>query len=106
VSLPEPRANPELFGHEAAAAALVEAALSGRLHHAYIFHGPKGVGKFTTAREFAKALLCKEPMRDLAGRVAACGGCESCTFTVSSAFSVAFTSRQEPDIMYGDLSFK
>ena len=51
---------------------------TGRLHHAYIFHGPKGVGKFTTAREFAKALLCKEPMQDLAGRVAACGNCESC----------------------------
>ena len=51
---------------------------TGRLHHAYIFHGPKGVGKFTAAREFAKVLLCHQPQRDLAGRVSACGGCESC----------------------------
>jgi DNA polymerase-3 subunit delta' len=49
VSLPEPRANPEFFGHEAAAAALVEAALSGRLHHAWLIAGPAGIGKETLA---------------------------------------------------------
>jgi DNA polymerase-3 subunit delta' len=57
VSLPEPRANPEFFGHEAAAAALVEAALSGRLHHAWLLAGPAGIGKETLAWRFARWLL-------------------------------------------------
>ncbi|MEO0513763.1 MAG: DNA polymerase III subunit [Planctomycetota bacterium] len=56
---------------------------SGRVHHAQIFHGPAGVGKFTTALAFAKVLLCFEPTADLAGRRAACGQCASClTFRV------------------------
>jgi DNA polymerase III delta' subunit len=58
---------------------LLEASLAGqRLHHAYIFHGPAGVGKFTTASAFAKVLLCHQTQQDLAGRVLACDGCESC----------------------------
>jgi DNA polymerase-3 subunit delta' len=61
VSLPEPRANPELFGHEAAAAALVEAALSGRLHHAWLMAGPAGIGKETLAWRFARWLLAGMP---------------------------------------------
>lgn len=52
--------------------------MSGRVHHAQIFHGPAGVGKFTTAIALAKVLLCHTPERDLAGRVSACGGCVSC----------------------------
>jgi len=51
---------------------------SGRLHHAYIFHGPMGVGKLTTACRFASVLLCHEPQTDLKGRVGACGDCPSC----------------------------
>lgn len=51
---------------------------SGRLHHAYIFHGPRGVGKFTTAWAFARVLLCHAAEPDLAGRVRHCGTCASC----------------------------
>ena len=61
MSLPEPRANPEFFGHEAAAAALVEAALSGRLHHAWLLAGPAGIGKETLAWRFARWLLAGMP---------------------------------------------
>jgi DNA polymerase-3 subunit delta' len=61
VSLPEPRANPEFFGHEAAAAALVEAALSGRLHHAWLMAGPAGIGKETLAWRFTRWLLAGMP---------------------------------------------
>ncbi len=67
-----------ILGQTRAVDVLQASLQSGRLHHAYIFHGPKGVGKFTAAREFAKVLLCHDPRRDLAGRVGACGGCESC----------------------------
>jgi DNA polymerase-3 subunit delta' len=68
-----------IFGQDRAVDVL-EAALAGqRVHHAWIFHGPHGVGKFTTARRFARILLCHEPMPDAMGRVEACGRCRSCT---------------------------
>ncbi len=51
---------------------------SGRVHHAQLFFGPLGVGKFTTAVAFAKVLLCHTPEADLAGQKSACGGCASC----------------------------
>lgn len=55
--LPHPRERLELFGHATAAATLAQAARSGRLHHAWIVAGPKGVGKATLAWRFARALL-------------------------------------------------
>lgn len=51
---------------------------TGRQHHAYIFHGPVGVGKFTTALAYARVLLCHDRGADLAGRVIACDACPSC----------------------------
>lgn len=51
---------------------------TGRVHHAQIFHGPAGVGKFTTAAALAKRLLCHTPETDLHGNTAACGQCKSC----------------------------
>jgi DNA polymerase-3 subunit delta' len=55
--LPHPREQRHLFGHADAAATLASAARSGRLHHAWIIAGPKGVGKATLAWRFARALL-------------------------------------------------
>ncbi|NOT42675.1 MAG: DNA polymerase III subunit delta', partial [Alphaproteobacteria bacterium] len=52
-----PRERFELYGHEAAAETLATAARSGRLPHAWILAGPKGVGKSTLAWRFARALL-------------------------------------------------
>lgn len=52
-----PRERSNLFGHEAAARTLATAARSGRLHHAWILAGPKGVGKATLAWRFARAVL-------------------------------------------------
>lgn len=51
---------------------------SGRVHHAFVFHGPAGVGKFTTAMSLARILLCHSPQTTLAGAVEACGHCPSC----------------------------
>jgi len=51
---------------------------TGRQHHAYIFHGPVGVGKFTTALTYARVLLCHDRQADLTGRVIACDACPSC----------------------------
>jgi DNA polymerase-3 subunit delta' len=58
---PEPRANPDLFGHDHAAQALADAAGTGRLHHAWLLTGPKGVGKATLAYRFARWLLAGRP---------------------------------------------
>jgi DNA polymerase-3 subunit delta' len=57
----EPRANPDLVGHRAAAAALEAAARSGRLHHAWLITGPPGIGKATLAWRFARWLLAGMP---------------------------------------------
>lgn len=52
-----PRENPLLVGHEGAEAALLDAFESGRLPHAWLFSGPRGVGKATLAFRFARFLL-------------------------------------------------
>ena len=56
-----------ILGQPAAIGALTAALHSGRVHHAWIFSGPKGVGKFTTAMGFARRLLdpdFKQPSED------------------------------------------
>lgn len=55
--VPAPIPLGAVLGQERALAVLGAALRSGRLHHAWIFHGPEGVGKFTTALAFAASLL-------------------------------------------------
>lgn len=52
-----PRLCPPLLGHEAAEAQMVDAVRSGRLAHAWLIEGPRGVGKATLAFRFARFLL-------------------------------------------------
>lgn len=54
-----------ILGQRRAIETLSAAYRSGRLHHAWIFAGPRGVGKFTTAAAFAKVLLDPEAGRNL-----------------------------------------
>ena len=63
-----------VVGQEALTTTLKNAVKSGKLAHAYLFCGPRGVGKTTCARIFAKAINCSKPTAD--GE--ACGECESC----------------------------
>lgn len=67
-----------ILGQDRAVDVLQTQLAGGRLHHAYIFGGPTGVGKCTTALAFARVLLCHDQQTDLAGRVTACGACASC----------------------------
>ncbi len=60
MSAPEPRANPLLLGHGAAEGAMLAAVAAGRVHHAWLMHGPEGVGKATLAFRFARCLLAGE----------------------------------------------
>jgi DNA polymerase-3 subunit delta' len=52
----------DIFCQEKAIDALQLAYIGDKVAHAYIFAGPDGVGKFTTAKEFAKLLLCESPI--------------------------------------------
>ncbi len=57
LTMPDPSANPELLGHETAVRTLEQALASGRLHHGWLFHGRRGIGKATLAFRFARVLL-------------------------------------------------
>jgi DNA polymerase III subunit delta' len=59
VEAPAPRENPVLLGHEAAEAALLRAYCSGRLPHAWLLTGPRGIGKATLAFRFARFLFAQ-----------------------------------------------
>lgn len=58
----------EVLGQEHAVGLLDAAVTSDRLHHAWLFHGPEGVGKFTTALAFAALILDPTSAPDLSGR--------------------------------------
>jgi len=68
----------KVVGHEKVKSVLAASVEGNRVGHAYIFEGPEGVGRLTTAKEFAKLLLCEnrtdgEP----------CGACKSCNMCES-----------------------
>ena len=63
-----------VVGQQALTTTLKNAVASGKLAHAYLFCGPRGVGKTTCARIFAKVINCTNPTPD----GDACGECESC----------------------------
>jgi DNA polymerase-3 subunit delta' len=60
-------------GHDDARRLLSRALAGPRRAHAYLFDGPRGVGKMTLAREFAKALLCESGGPDACDACPACG---------------------------------
>ena len=63
-----------LRGQDEAEALLQAALASGHVGHAYLFHGPSGVGKTKAALRFARTLLCETPRPGPEG----CGTCGSC----------------------------
>ena len=68
-----PRRFAELVGQEHVVRALTNALETGRVHHAFLFTGTRGVGKTTIARIFAKSLNCERGTS-----AEPCGECETC----------------------------
>jgi len=68
-----PRSFEELVGQEHVRRALTNALDSGRIHHAFLFTGTRGVGKTTIARIFAKSLNCETGVTSKP-----CGECSTC----------------------------
>ncbi len=74
-----------VVGQQALITTLRNAVKSGKLAHAYLFCGPRGVGKTTCARIFAKAINCLTPTE----QGEACGHCESCqAFNEQRSFNI------------------
>lgn len=68
-----PKRFAELVGQEHVVRALTNALGTGRVHHAFLFSGTRGVGKTTIARIFAKSLNCER-----GSSADPCGECETC----------------------------
>ena len=59
--LPHPNNTEQVFGHDAPNAQVLEAINMGRVHHAWMLAGPKGIGKATLAYKIARFLLVQDP---------------------------------------------
>lgn len=70
-----PRTFEEVVGQDHVVRTLRNALISGRTHHAYLFAGPRGTGKTTTARLLAKAVNCRGPEHERP--------CNECTICVA-----------------------
>lgn len=81
-------------GHDVVIKSLQRAHRHGRLAHAYLFCGPRGVGKHLFATEFARALLCEG--RNDADPLEACGRCPACV-QVDAGSHPDFASYARPE---------
>lgn len=75
----------DLVGQDHVSETLKKAILKDKLTHAYLFHGPRGTGKTTTARLLAKRVNCLKSKKE-----ESCGRCKSCK---------AFASQQHMDVL-------
>ncbi len=76
-----PKLFSELMGQEHVVRALTHALDSGRIHHAFLFTGTRGVGKTTIARIFAKSLNCETGISSTP-----CGVCSTCVDIAAGRF--------------------
>ena len=92
---PPPWRSNRLLGHEAAEKTMLAAQQSGRLHHAWLLAGPRGIGKATLAWRFARFLLSGEGEGSLFG-----GGPESLDVAADAPGRALVDARSHPDLFH------
>ena len=90
-----PRTFSEVVGQEHITQTLQNALKTGQIAHAYLFAGPKGTGKTTTARLLAKALNCRSSDTMV---TEPCGECESCQ-SIARGTSVDVMEIDDGDVL-------
>ena len=91
----------DIIGQEGAVRILKSAISNGKVASAYLFSGPSGVGKFLAARNFVKALNCKQEQAGPAGEknAEACDACPSCARINEGIHPDVFVLRPEKGVI-------
>lgn len=92
---PPPWRNDRLVGHEAAEKTMLAARQSGRLHHAWLLTGPRGIGKATLAWRFARYLLAGQGEAGLFG-----GAPEGLDVAADAPGRALIDARSHPDLFH------
>lgn len=95
-SWPPPWRSERLLGHEAAEKTMLTAHESGRLHHAWLMAGPRGIGKATLAWRFARFLLCGQQQGGLFGG----GAAEGLDVAADAPGRSLVDARSHPDLFH------
>jgi DNA polymerase-3 subunit delta' len=93
---PPPWRSDRLLGHEAAEKTMLAAHASGRLHHAWLMAGPRGIGKATLAWRFARFLLCGQQQGGLFGG----GAAEGLDVAADAPGRSLVDARSHPDLFH------
>ena len=93
---PPPWRSARLLGHEAAEKTMLAAHESGRLHHAWLMAGPRGIGKATLAWRFARFLLCGQQQGGLFGG----GAAEGLDVSADAPGRSLIDARSHPDLFH------
>ena len=93
---PPPWRSQRLLGHETAEKTMLAAHESGRLHHAWLMTGPRGIGKATLAWRFARFLLCGQQQGGLFGG----GAAEGLDVAADAPGRSLVDARSHPDLFH------
>jgi DNA polymerase-3 subunit delta' len=93
---PPPWRSKRLLGHETAEKTMLAAHESGRLHHAWLMAGPRGIGKATLAWRFARFLLCGQQQGGLFGG----GAAEGLDVAADAPGRSLVDARSHPDLFH------